>query len=275
MRKQFNLEESPWGDCLVHCFCEECALCQEYHELKSLGFDVALGVETIQRPVPLQDSGRHEVASLHGTRTTSSIRVSESPNDSGLVVSVQGASVYKNELVHGVHEGPPSDVLSEKHSSDFNASLEIEGVGLGCDMAELSCAMLLNAEGSTCGTSNLLEKRPGNEMLLTLRGKWKRRARQKGIEGSANIAWQHHRVLVRELDALLLKEEKYCQQRSRVSWLRCRDRNTKFFHVRASNRKKRNLIVGYFWEMDRGAEEMEAIITSYFEKIFCSSSPSR
>ncbi|KAL5827908.1 hypothetical protein ACOSQ4_019705 [Xanthoceras sorbifolium] len=43
MRKQFNLEESPWGDCLVHCFCEECALCQEYRELKSLGFDVALG----------------------------------------------------------------------------------------------------------------------------------------------------------------------------------------------------------------------------------------
>ncbi|KAL5827910.1 hypothetical protein ACOSQ4_019707 [Xanthoceras sorbifolium] len=43
MREQFNLEESPCGDCLVHCFCEECALCQEYRELKSRGFDVALG----------------------------------------------------------------------------------------------------------------------------------------------------------------------------------------------------------------------------------------
>ncbi|KAL5827909.1 hypothetical protein ACOSQ4_019706 [Xanthoceras sorbifolium] len=57
------------------------------------------GVETIQRPVPLQDSGRHGVASLHGTRTTSSIRVSESPNDSGLVVS--GPQVYEDVLLHG------------------------------------------------------------------------------------------------------------------------------------------------------------------------------
>ncbi|KAH7570922.1 hypothetical protein ACOSP7_019464 [Xanthoceras sorbifolium] len=43
MRKQFNLEESPCGDFLVHCFCEGCALCQEYRELKIRGFDVALG----------------------------------------------------------------------------------------------------------------------------------------------------------------------------------------------------------------------------------------
>lgn len=43
MRQQFNLEESPCGDFLVHCFCEGCALCQEYRELKSRGFDVALG----------------------------------------------------------------------------------------------------------------------------------------------------------------------------------------------------------------------------------------
>ncbi|KAL5760956.1 hypothetical protein ACOSQ2_019794 [Xanthoceras sorbifolium] len=76
-----------------------------------------------------------------------------------------------------------------KAGSDFNASLEIEGVGLGCDMAELSCAMLLNAEGSTCGTSNLLEKRPGHEMLLTLRGKWKRRARQKGSMGVQEVGF--------------------------------------------------------------------------------------
>jgi Cys-rich protein (TIGR01571 family) len=40
---KFNLEEDPCGDCIVHCFCEHCALCQEYRELKNKGLDPALG----------------------------------------------------------------------------------------------------------------------------------------------------------------------------------------------------------------------------------------
>jgi len=43
LRAKFNLEEDPCGDCLVHCFCESCALCQEYKELKNKGLDPALG----------------------------------------------------------------------------------------------------------------------------------------------------------------------------------------------------------------------------------------
>ncbi|KAM2883790.1 hypothetical protein COP2_011187 [Malus domestica] len=43
MRQQYSLEESPCGDCLVHCFCEHCALCQEYRELQFRGFDLKLG----------------------------------------------------------------------------------------------------------------------------------------------------------------------------------------------------------------------------------------
>lgn len=43
LRAKFNLKEDPCGDCLVHCFCECCALCQEYRELKNRGFDPALG----------------------------------------------------------------------------------------------------------------------------------------------------------------------------------------------------------------------------------------
>jgi len=43
LRSKFNLEEKPCGDCLVHFFCEYCALCQEYRELKSRGFDPSLG----------------------------------------------------------------------------------------------------------------------------------------------------------------------------------------------------------------------------------------
>eukprot|EP01018_Ginkgo_biloba_P038956 Gb_02805 [translate_table: standard] len=43
LRSEFNLPEDPCGDCLVHCFCEPCALCQEYREFKNRGFDPALG----------------------------------------------------------------------------------------------------------------------------------------------------------------------------------------------------------------------------------------
>ncbi|EXB62022.1 hypothetical protein L484_002694 [Morus notabilis] len=43
MRQQHALQESPCGDCLVHCFCESCALCQEYRELQNKGFNMQIG----------------------------------------------------------------------------------------------------------------------------------------------------------------------------------------------------------------------------------------
>ncbi|GLT96718.1 hypothetical protein SLE2022_143230 [Rubroshorea leprosula] len=43
LRQQFLLEKTPCGDCPVHCFCECCALCQEYRELKSHGYDLKIG----------------------------------------------------------------------------------------------------------------------------------------------------------------------------------------------------------------------------------------
>ncbi|CBI32421.3 unnamed protein product, partial [Vitis vinifera] len=45
LRAQYDLEESPCVDCLVHFFCEACSLCQEYRELKSRGFDMGIGWE--------------------------------------------------------------------------------------------------------------------------------------------------------------------------------------------------------------------------------------
>ncbi|KAI5677796.1 hypothetical protein M9H77_08746 [Catharanthus roseus] len=43
MRQQYMLKENPCGDCLLHCFCEACALCQEYRELKNRGYDMSIG----------------------------------------------------------------------------------------------------------------------------------------------------------------------------------------------------------------------------------------
>ncbi|KAB1205785.1 Protein PLANT CADMIUM RESISTANCE 2 [Morella rubra] len=43
MRQQYALRETPCGDCLVHCCCEGCALCQEHRELTMRGYDMTIG----------------------------------------------------------------------------------------------------------------------------------------------------------------------------------------------------------------------------------------
>ncbi|PON63384.1 PLAC8 motif-containing protein [Trema orientale] len=45
LRVQYDLEEQPCADCLVHFCCETCALCQEYRELNNRGFDMGIGWE--------------------------------------------------------------------------------------------------------------------------------------------------------------------------------------------------------------------------------------
>jgi hypothetical protein len=44
------------------------------------------------------------------------------------------------------------------------------------------------------------------------------------------------------LDGLLAKEEIWWSQRAKVHWLKFGDRNTKFFHYKASQRKRKNAI---------------------------------
>ncbi|XP_010066585.2 protein PLANT CADMIUM RESISTANCE 2 [Eucalyptus grandis] len=57
MRQQYQLQEDPCADCLVHFCCESCALTQEYRELERRGFDMSIGwqmnMERQNRGIPM------------------------------------------------------------------------------------------------------------------------------------------------------------------------------------------------------------------------------
>ena len=48
----------------------------------------------------------------------------------------------------------------------------------------------------------------------------------------------------KELDEWLGKQEVYWAQRSRVNWIKHGDKNSKNFHLKASQRRQKNLIQG-------------------------------
>uniref|UniRef100_A0A2N9I4S0 Reverse transcriptase zinc-binding domain-containing protein n=1 Tax=Fagus sylvatica TaxID=28930 RepID=A0A2N9I4S0_FAGSY len=84
-------------------------------------------------------------------------------------------------------------------------------------------------------------------------------------------------LLRKELNALLEEEEAYWQQRSRVGWLKEGDKNTKFFHAYANQRRRTNEIIMLRDEQGEqitGDEGIEQVSTGYFRNLFTTSNPS-
>jgi hypothetical protein len=77
--------------------------------------------------------------------------------------------------------------------------------------------------------------------------------------------------LEKEMDELLYHDEILWMQRSRITWLREGDRNTKYFHRSASWRKKTNKIHKLkrpdgSWTCD--SAEMEGLATDFFQSLY-------
>lgn len=78
------------------------------------------------------------------------------------------------------------------------------------------------------------------------------------------------------LNDVLLQEEVWWAQRAKTQWLKYGDNNTKFFHFKASQRKKKNYIYsitdknGREWNDDIHIHD---IFTNYFADIFSTSHP--
>jgi len=63
------------------------------------------------------------------------------------------------------------------------------------------------------------------------------------------------------------KEDDMWRQRSRISWMQSGDRNTRFFHEKASARYKKNLIKGLMDENSNwleGDEHVERMMLQYY-----------
>ncbi|GMY20521.1 hypothetical protein FCV25MIE_15760 [Fagus crenata] len=83
-------------------------------------------------------------------------------------------------------------------------------------------------------------------------------------------------VIRRELESLLSKEERMWKQRSRTQWLQHGDRNTSFFHGCATNRHRRNKIMGLRnnnGEWHSNPTQVQTMLISYFQDLFQTSNP--
>nr|XP_023870319.1 uncharacterized protein LOC111982934 [Quercus suber] len=79
-----------------------------------------------------------------------------------------------------------------------------------------------------------------------------------------------------DLNCWLDKEDEMWRQRSRLNWFQEGDRNTSFFHAKASARHQKNYIEGLVDEQGRWQEDeakVGDIAVDYFEKLFTSNSP--
>ena len=81
------------------------------------------------------------------------------------------------------------------------------------------------------------------------------------------------REIKSEINVLLDKEGRMQSQRSRVRWVSQGDSNTKYFHSRATQRHRKNKILGIKDETGTWQDqptEIAAVLVNYFQELFSS-----
>ena len=89
--------------------------------------------------------------------------------------------------------------------------------------------------------------------------------------------WRALKEVEHKINCLNEKEEQYWRQRSRALWLKCGDKNSRYFHHKASARRKKNMILGMKDSMGCWQSEevlVEKIICDYFKNLFTSNKAS-
>ncbi|XP_074305989.1 uncharacterized protein LOC141641217 [Silene latifolia] len=111
----------------------------------------------------------------------------------------------------------------------------------------------------------------------SLETKRRQLARLNG-ETRSEVNVQRRRKLVAEIADLYRQEEQYWRQRSRALRLKDGDRNAKFFHSKAGERKRKNYIGALIDDsgaVRAGYDEVSNVANSYFQDLFTSSMPAQ
>ena len=83
-------------------------------------------------------------------------------------------------------------------------------------------------------------------------------------------------AIQKDINSLMDKEEHIWRQRSRTQHLKDGDRNTRFFHCRATIRKRRNTISGIKDRSDQWctqADQIASVFEKYYKELFTSANP--
>ena len=82
--------------------------------------------------------------------------------------------------------------------------------------------------------------------------------------------------LKQELECLVMKEEKLWHQRSKTHWMKEGDKNSRYFHHRASQRYRRNRIVrlrNSRGVMCMGDDNVASLLEEFYKELFKTSNP--
>lgn len=93
----------------------------------------------------------------------------------------------------------------------------------------------------------------------------------QALANPSHASQQEATALSKQMDGLLDSEEIYWRQRSRIGWIREGDRNTKFFHHKATWRAKKNNInqlVKPDGTLTADVQLMEQMTTAFFQNLY-------
>ncbi|XP_023904265.1 uncharacterized protein LOC112016019 [Quercus suber] len=99
------------------------------------------------------------------------------------------------------------------------------------------------------------------------------RAEQQAVRSGNSFQVVH---LKKEINTLMGREERMWRQRSRFTYITEGDRNTRLFHSRATQRKRRNCIKNIRNQEDKmctDQEQIAATFVEFYKHLFTSSTP--